>query len=34
MKKFLDFTDNFHCEIPKWFNSNVNKKVLKKKKII
>lgn len=34
MKKFLDFTDNFHCEIPKWFNSNVNKKVLKKKNII
>lgn len=34
LNTFLDFTDNFHCEIPKWFNSDVNKKILKKKNII
>lgn len=34
LNTFLDFTDNFHCEVPKWFNSNVNKKVLKKGNII
>lgn len=34
MNTFLDFTDDFHCEIPKWFNSDINKKVLKKKNII
>ena len=30
LSMFLNFTYNFQCEVPRWFDSEVNKKVLKR----